>query len=272
MKDIVFARTRWKYDSYTDFWRLVELAEFPTCWIDEIDLTRDVLYVTTPMNGETRPSVAAARERAGAARKARVAWWNLERPDVASGAPLGKVVSEALAWVDEAWVSDRHYRSLDQRQRHVVLASDSRLRDGPPLPRRYDACHMSYVWGRRAMVLDAVGKAGIRMAPNGWGKERDEILSSSAAMLNVHQTPALIGEPLRFALAAAYALPMVSEELADPWPLAAGRDFVSARWAGLPEALAAAIADPALPEIGRALHQRLCVDRTFRSAVEEALA
>ncbi len=38
MAEITFVKTRHVYDSYTDFWRLVELSGFPTIYYDELDL------------------------------------------------------------------------------------------------------------------------------------------------------------------------------------------------------------------------------------------
>jgi hypothetical protein len=38
--DIIFARTRWNYESYVDYWDLVELSNFPIVWLDEMDLSK----------------------------------------------------------------------------------------------------------------------------------------------------------------------------------------------------------------------------------------
>ena len=36
---IIFTRTRHTYDSYSDFWKLVELSGFNICFVDEIDIS-----------------------------------------------------------------------------------------------------------------------------------------------------------------------------------------------------------------------------------------
>ena len=40
MAEIVFCQTRWEYQSYTDFWALVRLAQFPTVWLGEAETGR----------------------------------------------------------------------------------------------------------------------------------------------------------------------------------------------------------------------------------------
>lgn len=271
---IVFARTRYEYDSYTDFWQLVRLSGFDICHVDEVDLASDSIYIVTPINGEFRPHVDHRRkllEEDGRPKRATIVWWNLERPD--SGGPtLREVVDDLSRYVDVSWVSDRHYASLDTRLRHVVLGSHPGLRmhEGR-LPTQYDFTHQSYSWGRREGIYPALmWGGGLREGPNGWGEARDQVLRSSKLMLNVHQTPALISEPVRFALTAAYSLPMVSETLVDPFPLVRGEDYIEADYASLVDVVkASAAADNT--RYGESLHKRLCSEWPFRRGVEEAV-
>lgn len=265
---LLFARTRHAYDSYRDFWRLVELSGFETCHVDEIDLAQQALYIVTPVNGEHRPHLASQRDRP---RRARVAWWNLERPDAEGSLPLAEVLDEARGFADDVWVSDRYYAAMDPRLRHVVLGSDARLAPDPtPRPVAYDYTHQSYAVGRREAVYGPLRAAGLREGPSGWFEARDAVLRSSRLMLNVHQTPAPLGEPLRFAVAAAYGLPLVSETLADPYPLVRGTDFLEASPGDLVAAVRGALATPGLPRHGAALRARLCDEWTFRRGVEDA--
>jgi len=53
-------------------------------------------------------------------------------------------------------------------------------------------------------------------------------------MVNVHQDDWLVIEPLRFALAAAYAIPIISEWVHDPWPYMPGAQMVMSHCAKLP--------------------------------------
>ena len=63
MTDIIFAKPVRHYDSYTDFWRLVELSGFPTIYVNEIDITKPGIYITSPMNGDYIEHMAGEVER-----------------------------------------------------------------------------------------------------------------------------------------------------------------------------------------------------------------
>lgn len=272
MPGVVLVRTRWTYDSYQDFWRLAELSGMPVCYIDEIDLRSDTVYVVTPMNGETRPAIDAARSRTPAEeRRALLAWWALERPDEPNSGPFSAKVDEALRFFDEVWVSDAHFASLDGRLRHVVLGSHPNLREGQRSAIRFDFAHMSYVCVRRIPVMAQLQRR-FRVAPNGWGAERAAALNASRAMVNVHQTPAPIGEPLRFAVASAFGLPLLTETLADPRPLVSGVHFVECSIAAMAAAARAFLGRPDLPALGASLYEELCVRRPFGRCIEEAVA
>lgn len=287
-RPFVFARTRHTYDSYSDMWQLVKLAEFPTCFVDEIDLRQPVTYITSPFTGETRGHLANQR---GAVKDpvARVVWWNLERPDTEKGMPedamreaAQRQTDELLALVDAIWVSDRYYASLDPRYQFVILGSDARLAGHEPIepkhPTSYDVIHLSYITYRRKFIYDALRRSGITIAPNGWGNERDRALRASRCMLNVHQTPSPVGEPLRFALAAAYKLALMTETLAAPDPLVPSYDCAMApaediaqntmEWVRSEAENHAAVSD----RLGERLHETLCVKHPFAQEVRAAVA
>lgn len=269
---IVFARTRWSYDSYADFWRLVELSGFPTCYVDEINLGADAVYVTTPVNGEVE-ALRQKREHHLGTPTAKVVWWNLERPDAPNMPPPTQVVSDALSVFDRVWVSDRHYRSLDARQQYLTLGSHPLLRlHDQPVGKQFDYAHMSYVHGRRIEILARLRQQGLREAPcAGPGETRDQVLRESRVMLNTHQTPVEIGEPIRIALTAAYRLPLVSEHLRDPYPLVPGMDYVDATADELPAVVRDLVRDDyRCAVLGENLYRALCVDRTFQSEVQAA--
>jgi len=281
-RPIVFAKTDWIYDSYKDLWRLVELAGFEVCRVSEIDLERDACYITSPFSGETRQHLGHRRATLTAPARATVVWWNLERPDseyYEPGAAIEPKVrgqtDAALEFVDRVWVSDRHMATLDPRQQFVILGSDARLAgDTPPtpLPIEYDVIHLSYLTHRRKLVYDALAARGLRIAPGGWGDTRDTLLRSSRVMLNVHQTPAPVGEPLRFALAAAYRLPTVTETLADPYPLDSFQ-CIGGEHARLVEIVTTWVrSDPSVLEaLGLRLHHTLCIEHPFRQEVERGV-
>ena len=211
---IVFARTRHNYESYTDFWTLVSLAGFPTCYVDEVDLRSGNIYITTMYNSEWNRMT----ERGGR-RDAHFILWNLERPKGwASTVPgynyrVHDLMGKRL--FDEIWVSDRRL-AQEAEIRFVILGSHPKL--GTPGARKsYDIVHMSYMTNRRQSIYKVFDPRTI--APNGWGNDRDRVLRASRFALNVHQDDHPFQEPLRFALFAAYGIPILSETILDshPW-------------------------------------------------------
>ena len=266
----IFALTRHSYDSYTDYRRLVDLSGFETCFVDQMDLQdSSAVYIVSPVNGEFRHHLEAH----GKDRRARLVWWNLERPDPpAPSPPLSASLDGLAPLVDAIWVSDRHYATMDPRLRFVVLGSHPGLGAPPALPLRYDFTHQSYVWGRRSAPIDAARRRW-KEGGNAWGDARDAVLRSTRVLLNIHQTPAPIGEPLRFALAAAYHLPLVTETLADGFPLVAGQHYFAAPLGGVPLLLQHVLLtdEPTRAAFGAALYERLCVEHTFRRGVEDGI-
>lgn len=267
---IVFVKTRHEYDSYRDFWKLVELSGFDTCFTEQMDLSADVIYITTPINGDFRPHIKHARSILSGPQQARVVWWNLERPDSDGSPHISTIVDELLEYCDAIWVSDRYYASLDSRMQYVVLGSHEKLCiSTEKIPTEYDYTHQSYAWGRRDAIYVPLRRHGLKEGPNSWFEERDKVLRSSKLMLNVHQTPMPIGEPLRFAVTAAYRMPMVSEKMNDPYPLVAGHDYVDVHFDRLVDVIRLETNGHLnLPWIGNNLYNRLCVEWPFRRGVE----
>lgn len=60
MPEIIFARPRWDYNSYTDFYRLIELSGYPLIFFDEIDPDSSNCYVMTILNGENQNEIGRA--------------------------------------------------------------------------------------------------------------------------------------------------------------------------------------------------------------------
>jgi len=277
-KKIIFAHPRHLYSSYTDYLELVKLAGFQTCFQDEIDLETDAVYVVSPLNRTF--GVWAHTQAPAGSRRAKVIWWNLERPDVSTvpvlDLPENAVhasVESVSNFFDAIWISDRYVASLDSKFTWVVLGSDQRLAWGGRMQLTHDLCHMCYIWGRREILNRIATRWNI--APASWGAERDVALRSSRAIVNIHQTPAPVQEPLRIALAAAYRLPLITETIKDPAPLDCDGHMTMidynnledglSRWLDAPDARQKLIAR------GEALHQALCVDRTFGECVRRGV-
>ncbi|MGH7274639.1 MAG: hypothetical protein ACREIQ_09310 [Nitrospiria bacterium] len=196
--------------------RLIELNEFPTLYVDELDISKHGVYILTVMNGEFRPHLDNQVSRP---RNAHLILWNLERPSGSAGS-IG-YYAEAnrdlmyRRYVDEVWVSDRRLAD-ETTMRYVTLGSDERLGLPGAGQKRWQFCHMSYEVPRRQTIykffdLNQIG-------PNCWPPERDRVLQQSKFALNVHQDHHPFQEPLRFALFAAYGLPIISETIYDAYP------------------------------------------------------
>lgn len=281
--NIIFVRTRQKYDSYQDFWKLVELSGFDTCFVDEVRYDRAVLYILPTVNAEVEPHLRKDLERIESERlvlQAIVVWWSLERPDSSTErlSEIGKGVytglEDALPLFDLVWSSDRWWVHEQRASRRIVfvpmgshpdLAIGGRWRFDQKMDNHY--CHFSYVAGRRGPVHEKLSH--LRAGPNGWGEERGRIMRSSQTLVNIHQTQVPMGEPLRFAVAAAYGIPMVSENCNDPWPLDPGTDFVSCKLDVLPMIVAGVVNTPPkdMEKYADALHWRLCVEHPFKTEV-----
>lgn len=260
---IIFARTRHTYDSYGDFWRLVVAAGFDTCYVDEIDLASDNTYVFTPINGEVMPRLAAWKDR-----RCKIVWWNLERPEDET---LPRSLAAVRGAVDAVWVSDRIYAAKHEALTYVQLAGYPGFGQ-PSSERCYDVCHLSYVHGRRTPIVNSLLQRGMRIAPEAYGQAaQDRFVAQSHLMLNTHQYYGMwVVAPLRFAVAACYAIPIVSEPFTDP--IANELVIHQAPWSRLADVIARLLTDlDRLHEQGFRLHQRLCVDTDFRREVESGI-
>lgn len=261
----IFARTRHEYASYGDFWRLVTAAGFPTCYVDEINLADDTkTYIFTPINGEVMPRLPAWRTR-----RCKIVWWNLERPEDET---LPSSLDAVRGSVDAIWVSDRVYAGLHRDLNYARLAGHVNL-GARTSDRRYDVCHLAYVNGRRGPIVNSLLQAGLRIAPEAYGREaQDRSLACSHVVLNTHQYDGMyILAPIRFAVAASYAIPIVSE----PYRDAAAHALCAARasTADLTRTILQLLATPdRLRESGDALHEALCRKTDFGCEVRVALA
>ena len=262
MTDIIFARTRHDYyeprngtGSYWDYWRMVELAGFATCYTDQIDATdASKCYIFTPRNGEHAAGWPDA--------KATIIHWNMERHGY-----------DPLPGVAETWCSDKALADLTGAK-YVLMGSDARLRtqygqaaDNEPI----DCALLAYMTFRRQRIRDMLTEQGMTFAVGGWYEARHALLSRCRAMLVVHQDdnkPWLA--PQRMCLAAAYSLPVISETLRDRGDIHQS-DILMSDYHYLPKFTRMWLAQDMrleLAHFGEALHNHLCRDWTFRQCVE----
>lgn len=252
---VTFVRTRHTYDSYNDLWMLVELADYPICYVDEIDASDAAqAYILPTRNGEWGNGWPDA--------KARLIHWNLEWDDY-----------PPMTGIAETWHSDQWFAE-HIGARYVPMGSDVRLcPNADHYNEQYDVAYMGYMIPRRERIWNELQWAGVKPSPiHAWGDERHRILRSSAAYLHVHQHDDKPGvPPLRMVVAAAYALPVITEFCADPGVFTT--KALGYNYAELAENVKAAVADweHCLLPYGLALRQFLCEDYTFAKSVEGAL-
>lgn len=248
------------YASYCD---LVKLAQ-----LNGYEITREIkddggVYICAPVDDNVETQVGAIPARGS--RRSKVIYWLLERP------PLdpAKWVKDIDLW-DEIWYHDTVFGAVrSPRARYVRVGSDARLNPHSFDEKKgYAFAHMSAPLGRRWHTLHHL--PGVT-APICWGEERDKVLAASKYMINIHQDTFYYQEPLRFALAAAFKLPLLTEELyPGNLPLLTAAQFPlndlldTARvWEEFPDSLHL---------FSDALHEYLCHTYSFYKNVTEALA
>jgi hypothetical protein len=270
---VIFARTRHEYDSYKDLWYLVEVSGFRLIYVDEIDLHKNAIFVTTPWNGDTAPALAAARERSDSRgwTRAKMVWWNLEQWDEA---PLGPRIDTAMSLCDAVWASDTAFAALDPRMSYVAFGSHPDL--GCPLAERplFDVAHLSYLWGRRANVVGALAAKGLRIAPAAWTRQdKHNTLAASRLMLSLHQydrRPRVIA-PLRCAMAAAYRLPFLTETIDSPPTTLTPDDYAVVSTENAVEVIAELLRDhDRLNDLSWRIFRQLCIEHRFDECIARA--
>lgn len=258
MSDITFVRPRHDYGSYSDFYALVRLSGYPLIYVDSMDAYDPTkCYILSPANGEWGDGWPGAR--------ARIIHWQIEWEF--EPAPLHNGVAEK-------WTSDK-YHAEKIGARFVPMGSHRELNCNPGerAEKVYDVIFLAAQAYRRYQVWGDIEERGLKIAPNGWGDERHAAMLRSKCMVVVHQWdefPCIA--PLRWCLAAAYSLPIVSETLRNRAPFGEGH-FMSCRHDMIGEFVAMHVSDQFnwLENYGHALYQKLCVEMTFKASVEAAV-
>lgn len=259
MSEIIFALPRHEYASYRDYYKLIELSGFQTCYIDEIQPDSTNAYLITILNGEMP-------EGGYPGASARIILTDLEW-HLDGIPPLANV---------EMWAADRWYAER-LGARYVPMGSHPKLcAENTPKQDLYDVAYFGYFDGvpRRQVIRQQLIQRGVKVSPTGaWGAERHALLRNSAAFLHVHQlegAPTIA--PLRMVVAAAYALPVITETVADAGIFA--KHIAQADYGSIAYQTAVATqtqwAHDLLPK-ALSLNQKLCIDFTFRKSVEVAL-
>lgn len=223
MTEVIFVKTRYQYQSYTDFWYIVGLSGYPTCYVDEMDLyDSNNIYIGAPMNGEWRPYIEPHRKD----RQATVILWNIERPGGSGN--LQEYTASNQLLIDENYlnavmVSDMKLAAYTGFH-FMPLGIHPRLGDPGGLEDKiHDIIHISCYSPRRSFLFRTPIESklyinNLSIASNGWGQDRVDKLRCSRFMLNIHQDEFEYLEPLRLTVAAAYGLPILSEPLGNTFP------------------------------------------------------
>jgi hypothetical protein len=173
--------------------------------------------------------------------------------------------------VSRVFAADKWYAERINAQ-YVPMGSHAGLVGTAQTDETFDIATMCYIWGRRGNVLADIQDKGLSVAPNGWGDERDAILKASSALLHIHQHEKVhTVAPLRYAIAAAWHLPLISETVYDAGifdkaVLYADYDVLADYTAYMVRRYASELQAKA-----DELHDLLCVSGSFRSYIDKAL-
>lgn len=272
----VFLKSKILYESYTDFWSLVRLSGFTAMPAAEADFSSPRTFIWPTMDWETVERLALEPK---GSRQARIIWWYLERPDahrrgVEPQDLFRQSIEEVLqAWVDEVWVSERTLFSWDPRTRYVRLGGHPGLRESAPsVVPAFDVAHFGQLSPRRSKIIADLGRRGFTVTPGAWGSERAVLLEASSLLLNIDRVEGMhLAAPLRFVLAAAHRLPILTEAMADPDPLIPGESILQAPYEGLVDLVSESLLRKDLLGIGNAGYRALCMEHLFREEVLSAL-
>ena len=122
------------------------------------------------------------------------------------------------------------------------------------------------------MILDRFKeKYRMRERTNCWGDERIDGLRHTKFMVNIHQDVHPMSEPLRLALTAAAGIPLISETIADPYPMVHNEHFVQSSWDEMVKTVSDAHKRDYRPyaAMGKRLHELLCNEHRFGKSIIE---
>ncbi len=264
MSNTYFVKTVHQYQSYTDFWRLVELSGYPAIDYNEIDVGSDNVYIFTPLNAEWS-------ERWPGPVKATMILWDLEFRLKESSYEWPDSDLITPPFISRVWASDKWYAERIKAE-YVPFGSHVGLMGTAQTEETYDCAVMCYIYGRRSTAIHALQDKGLTIAPNAWGDERAALLKASSCVLHIHQHEKVWSiAPQRYAIAAAWHKPLISERVydtgifndcvlfADTGALA---DYTTLMIRRYPDLLQAKADE---------LHDTLCISGSFKSFIEKAL-
>lgn len=264
MSDVYFVHTDYVYPPYADWFELARLSDYPVISFAEVDIDSDNVYIVTPLSGEWE-------RRWDHPVRAEIilmdAEWRLKESDYQW--PESALVTPPF--VKRVWAADKWYAERIGAQ-YVPIGSHAGLSGTAQTDERFDVATLSYRTGRRNAAFGQMIDSGLALAPNAWGDERDALLKASACVVHVHQNDRVpTVAPLRFAIAAAWHKPLISETVYDRGIFETS--VLYADFGALPEYTALMVRR--YPDLLQAkadeLHNLLCIEHSFRSYIESAL-
>lgn len=271
MPQIKFARTRWQYDSYTDLWKLAWLSDFLIVFTDEIDWDSNDTYITAPMNGELKHRDNHLQDR-----NCKIVLWNLERPGDGTVEQYRDDSNSLIenGVIDQVIVSDKQL-AKDTGFTYVPLGGHAGLGE-PGTEKMYDLVHLMAYSNRRGEWFQEPSQnrrimGQFTVAQNGWGEDRHKALQASRFMFNIHQDNHPYIEPLRFVLAAAYGLPIITEESSNYWPYDIYH-YITFKLGREMDVIGEALQQYKWWDVvGKDMRKTMCENWTFRNMLEEFL-
>jgi len=270
MSDVIFVKTRTMlqphtYQGYGDYFSLAELSGYKTCWINEVDPDSTNTYIITPLNGEWNHG-----------------WEGTVKANIICHDLEWRLKESSYAWpesdlitppgVKRIWTSDKWYAERIGAQ-YVPLGSHVGLvGDTPADGKAWDVAPLSYRTGRRNDAFGQMERRGLTIAPNAWGEERDALLKECAAVVHVHQhdkVPTVA--PLRYALAAAWHKPLISEAVFDPGIFGDAVLYAEFDYMAMYTETMIRRYGHLLQQKADELHDLLCVRNSFKSFIQAAL-
>lgn len=254
---IYFCETEYHYQSYDDWYQLARLSGYEVIPIAQMDvLNPDHIYIVNHFGAVGMPG----NEHEA---KARIILWQLEWAKLENKEQYPSNISEV--WASDKWFAE-YYGA-----RYLLLGSHKDLSLTPPDPngnRGYDIALMMYRGPyRRGRIIGQLEEAGVKIAPDGWDAERHATLLNSRCMLHIHQHDDVATvAPLRFAIAAAYKLTLISETCKD-----AGKFNSVIYQVGYDDLVQRVQHLITVPLVSERLYDFLCEENSFRKCVEGML-
>lgn len=276
--DPVFVQSARTYSAYSDFYHLVDLSGFTIVPDGGVLLKNPATHIWSTLDDSMMEILGAPRkERAG-----KHVFWYLERPD-ANLPPTADYVeyfkrgmTEILEWADEIWVSNLEFTTWDDRLKYVGFGSHPDLRDqrtkdmvrhSPPT-----FVHIGQMTPRRKKILESLDSHTKLVLPT-WGEERAQALSEGGLLIGINRVEGLsLCDPLRWALAAAYRIPVLCESVSIAEPFKEWISIFMAPYEELASQANELVTRPeALALVAQAAWELMCQKHTFRHAVERGL-